>query len=88
MEPAIRQKQWFIIHTYSGFERKVAESLRSRVAAFGLEERIGEVKIPTEPVIEMDGSGHLAVPSAPGLGYRISAETVAKYRLSSTTLRC
>ncbi|MBI4467555.1 MAG: transcription termination/antitermination protein NusG [Acidobacteria bacterium] len=50
-----KQKQWYIIHTYSGFERKVAESLRSRVEAFGLQEKIGEVKIPTEPVIEMKG---------------------------------
>ena len=28
-------KHWYIIHTYSGFERKVAESLKSRVKAFG-----------------------------------------------------
>jgi len=55
VEQATKQKQWYIIHTYSGFERKVAESLRSRVEAFGLQERIGEVKIPTEPVIEMKG---------------------------------
>ncbi|MFQ5664045.1 MAG: transcription termination/antitermination protein NusG [Terriglobia bacterium] len=50
-----KQKQWYILHTYSGFERKVAESLRSRVEAFGLQEKIGEVKIPTEPVIEIKG---------------------------------
>lgn len=55
MHTTTRQKQWYIIHTYSGFERKVAESLRSRVTAFGLEDRIGEIKIPTEPVIEMKG---------------------------------
>jgi transcriptional antiterminator NusG len=48
-------KQWYIIHTYSGFENKVAESLRSRVEAFGLVDKIGEIKIPTEPVIEMKG---------------------------------
>ena len=29
-------KNWYIIHTYSGFERKVKESLESRVKAFGL----------------------------------------------------
>ncbi len=45
-------KQWFIIHTYSGFERKVAESLRSRVQAFGLEDKIGRIEIPTETVAE------------------------------------
>jgi len=48
-------KQWFIIHTYSGFERKVAESLRSRVQAFGLENKIGRVEIPTETVAERRG---------------------------------
>ena len=45
-------KQWFIIHTYSGFERKVAESLRSRVQAFGLDEQIGRIEIPLETVAE------------------------------------
>ena len=55
MQTTAGQKRWYIIHTYSGFERKVAESLRSRVAAFGLEDHIGEIKIPTEPIIEMKG---------------------------------
>ena len=44
---------WYIIHTYSGFENKVKESLLSRAQAFGLEERIGELLIPTEDVVEM-----------------------------------
>lgn len=48
-------KQWYIIHTYSGFERKVKESLESRVAAFGLQEKIGDVLIPTEDVVEVRG---------------------------------
>src|SRR5438128_404115 len=47
--------KWYIIHTYSGFERKVRESLESRVAAFGLQEKIGKVLIPTEPVTEVRG---------------------------------
>jgi len=46
-------KQWFIIHTYSGFENKVAESLRSRAQAFGFAEEIGQILIPTEEVVEM-----------------------------------
>ncbi len=46
-------KSWYIIHTYSGFERKVKESLESRVKAFGLEERIGQILIPTETVVEI-----------------------------------
>src|SRR5690242_3341830 len=47
--------KWYIIHSYSGFERKVKESLESRVLAFGLEEKIGRVLIPTEPVTEVRG---------------------------------
>lgn len=46
-------KQWYIIHTYSGFENKVAESLRSRAEAFGFAEKIGNVLIPVEEVVEM-----------------------------------
>jgi transcriptional antiterminator NusG len=47
--------KWYIIHTYSGFERKVKESLESRVQAFGLQEKIGKVVIPTETVTQMRG---------------------------------
>jgi transcriptional antiterminator NusG len=47
--------QWYIIHTYSGFEKKVKESLESRVAAFSLQDKIGRVLIPTEEVVEMRG---------------------------------
>jgi transcriptional antiterminator NusG len=47
--------KWYIIHSYSGFERKVKESLESRVHAFGLEGKIGRVLIPTEAVTEVRG---------------------------------
>ena len=46
-------KNWFIVHTYSGFEKKVAESLQDWVQAYGLQDEIGEVLIPTEDVVEM-----------------------------------
>lgn len=45
--------QWYIIHTYSRFENKVKDSLESRAEALGIAERIGEVLIPTEDVVEM-----------------------------------
>ena len=48
-------KQWYIVHTYSGFEKKVSESLEQRVQAYGLEAEIGEILIPTEDVVEMRG---------------------------------
>ncbi len=49
------EKLWYIIHTYSGFERKVAEGLRNRIQAFGLNERFGQILVPTEEVIEHRG---------------------------------
>ena len=53
MEDAGPAKHWYIIHAYSGFEGKVAESLRSRSQAFGFAERMGQILIPTEEVIEL-----------------------------------
>ena len=48
-------KNWYIIHTYSGFEQKVADSLRSRSQAFGFADKIGQILIPTEEVVELRG---------------------------------
>ncbi len=41
-----KTKQWYIIHTYSGFENKVKESLEQRVQAYGLSDEIGEILDP------------------------------------------
>ncbi len=49
-------KQWFIIHTYSGYERKVRDSLQTRIQAFRMEEQVSQVLIPTEKVVEMKGT--------------------------------
>jgi transcription termination/antitermination protein NusG len=46
-------KNWFIVHTYSGFEQKAADSLRSRAEAFGFSDKIGQILIPTEEVVEL-----------------------------------
>ena len=51
--PVNENFKWYIIHAYSGFERKVRESLESRIQAFGLHNRIGRIMIPTEPVTEL-----------------------------------
>jgi len=45
--------KWYIVHTYSGFEAKVKESLRQRVEAMEMAGNIGEVLIPTEEVVEV-----------------------------------
>ena len=46
-------KHWYIIHAYSGFEQKVAESLKTRSEAFGFADRLGQMLIPTEEVVEL-----------------------------------
>jgi transcriptional antiterminator NusG len=53
--PAVEEdrKKWYIIHSYSGFEQKVAESLKSRAEAFGFADKVGEILIPTEEVVEL-----------------------------------
>jgi len=56
-EAAVRvddpNKSWYIIHTYSGFERKVRDSLVNRAEAFGFRDKLGEILIPEEEVIEL-----------------------------------
>ncbi|HEY3444411.1 MAG TPA: transcription termination/antitermination protein NusG [Paludibaculum sp.] len=44
---------WYIIHSYSGFENKVAESLKARSEAYGFADRLGQILIPTEEVVEL-----------------------------------
>jgi len=47
------EKNWYVIHTYSGFEGRVKASLEERVKSLGLEEKIGKVLVPTEEVVEI-----------------------------------
>jgi transcriptional antiterminator NusG len=46
-------KKWYVVHTYSGFEHKVAEAIRQRAKIFGQEDQITQVVIPTEEVVEV-----------------------------------
>lgn len=45
--------KWYIVHTYSGFEKKVKASIIERARSQGLEEYFGEILVPTEKVVEM-----------------------------------
>lgn len=49
------EKNWYVVHTYSGFEKFVAESIRQRVTELSVEEQIGKIIIPTEGVVEIKG---------------------------------
>ena len=48
-------KRWYVVHAYSGFEHQVQRNLATRIARAGMEERFGEVLVPTEEVVEMRG---------------------------------
>ena len=45
--------KWYIVHAYSNFERKVAESIREKARAVGLDELFEEILVPTEKVVEL-----------------------------------
>lgn len=45
--------RWYVIHTYSGYENKVAKSIETVVENQGLQELIEEVRVPTETVLEL-----------------------------------
>jgi transcriptional antiterminator NusG len=46
-------KRWYIVHAYSNFEHKVKASLEERIKLMGLEDKFGEILVPTEEVVEM-----------------------------------
>lgn len=68
-QPAPGGKEWFIVHTYSGFERKVTDSLRERAEVEGIAEKVGEILIPIENVVEMRGGKKVVTPKKSYPGY-------------------
>jgi transcriptional antiterminator NusG len=46
-------KRWYVVHAYSGFEKQVMRTLGERVSLDGMEEKFGEILVPTEEVVEM-----------------------------------
>ena len=45
--------RWYVVHAYSGYEKKVALAIQDRAQMHGLEDRFGEILVPTEEVVEM-----------------------------------
>ena len=48
-------KRWYVVHAYSGYEKKVAAALKERVEMHGMTDRFGDILVPTEEVVEMRG---------------------------------
>jgi transcription termination/antitermination protein NusG len=53
METAVMSKRWYIVHAYSNFEKKVADSIREQAKQRGLSDLFEEVLVPTEKVVEV-----------------------------------
>ncbi len=45
--------RWYVVHAYSGYEKKVALAIRERIDRHGLQAKFGEIMVPTEEVVEM-----------------------------------
>ena len=50
----VAELHWYVVHTYSGHEQKVADALKQRLEAFGLKEQITEILVPTQEKIVID----------------------------------
>ena len=55
VSPYDRPGRWFVVHTQSGYEKKVKQNLEARIGTFDMEDQIHEVAIPMEDVIEFKG---------------------------------
>jgi len=45
--------RWYVVHVYSGFERKIAQSIREQAQQKGMADKFSEVLVPTEEVVEL-----------------------------------
>ena len=50
-------KKWYVVHAFSGFEKRVVESLHEHIERAGMQDMFGEILVPTEDVVELDRGG-------------------------------
>ena len=67
--PYDRQGRWYVVHTQSGYEKKVKQNLEARIASMSMEERIHEVVIPMEDVVEFKNGKRVMVQKKVFPGY-------------------
>ena len=46
-------KRWYVVHVYSGYEQQAVRSLRERIRLSGMDDKFGDILVPTEEVVEM-----------------------------------
>jgi transcriptional antiterminator NusG len=67
--PYNRPGRWYVVHTQSGYEKKVKQNLEARISSMNMEERIYEVVIPMEDVVEFKSGKKVVVPKKMFPGY-------------------
>jgi transcription termination/antitermination protein NusG len=70
--PYDRPGQWFVVHTYAGYENKVKSNLESRIISMNMEDRIFEVVIPMEDVVEFKNGKKVVVQKKVFPGYLLT----------------
>lgn len=53
MKTAVSSNKWYVIHTYSGYENKVKNNLERRIRTMDMQDKIFDIKIPTEDIMEI-----------------------------------
>jgi len=49
------KQRWYVVHVFSGFEKHVAKAIREHISRAGMDDKFGEILVPTEDVVEMKG---------------------------------
>ncbi len=70
--PYDRPGRWYVVHTYAGYENKVKSNLESRIVSMNMEDRIFEVVIPMEDVVEFKGGKKVVVQKKVFPGYLLT----------------
>ncbi len=81
------QGQWFVLHTYSGYENKVKKTIESRIEALDLGDRVHEIVVPTQDEIEIRNSQRYTVQRKVFPGYvlvRMDLDDDTWYTLRNT----
>ena len=75
VSPYDQPGRWFVVHTYAGYENKVKSNLQSRIVSMNMEDRIYEVVIPMEDVVEFKNGKKVVVQKKVFPGYLLTAVT-------------